>query len=218
MESFQVNKFVGAFLASILLLIVINGIGNLLVPEPGSEVHGAAGTHAAGENAVMPAEDVASAPPPEPAAKMMSLPALLAAASVDDGRKVAKKCTACHSFDQGGASKAGPNLWGIVGAKVARHDTFKYSKALAEMGGEWGYLELFGFMSDSKAYAPGTRMAQKIKKPTDRANLIVYLRSLSEDPLPLPTIEMPAAAGEMPAAAVEVPTEMAPAMTADPEM
>ncbi|NQV21296.1 MAG: cytochrome c family protein [Rhodospirillales bacterium] len=211
MESFQVNKFVGAFLASILLLIVINGIGNLLVPEPGSEDHGAVDTHAAGENAAMPAEDVAGAPPPEPAAKMMSLPALLAAASVDGGRKVAKKCTTCHSFDQGGANKVGPNLWGVVGAKVARRDDFRYSKALAEMGGEWGYLQLFGFLTDPKAYAPGTKMMLKIKKPTDRANLIVYLRSLSENPLPLPMVDMPAAA-------VEVPTEMAPAMTADPEM
>ncbi len=118
---------------------------------------------------------------PEPVATM------LAAADIVAGRKLSKKCGACHSFDKGGAKKAGPNLWDVVGRKLASVGGFGYSKALAGVGGEWGYEELNGFLLKPKKFAPGTKMAfAGLKKAHDRANLIAWLRTLSDSPRPLP--------------------------------
>jgi cytochrome c len=107
--------------------------------------------------------------------------ALLAAADPTLGQKVSNKCKACHTFDQGGPNKVGPNMWGIVGAKIAHRDDFSYTSVLAKMheaGEVWTEEKLFAFLADPKAYAPGTKMAIKLRKPEDRANLIAFLNSL----------------------------------------
>ncbi len=241
MNMFLINKFAGAFLASILLILLINGVGNYLIPanvsdgvqpseeaEPAEEaVQESTDQEAIEEEAEQVAESVdtetltAEAEPPAATvvatmAETMSetvvaaagvppqitspipptLATLITEASIDDGRKVAKKCVACHSFDNGGSNKVGPNLWGVVGAKIARREDFRYSKALTETSGIWGYTELFEFLAKPQAYAPGAKMVLKIKKPEDRANLIVYLRNLSDNPPPLPAIEAPAVSVE----------------------
>jgi cytochrome c len=126
--------------------------------------------------------------------------ALLASADADAGSKVARKCSACHSFDEGGANKVGPNLWGVVGADIASHEGYSYSDALSGKEGTWDYESLAAFLEDPKAWAPGTKMSfAGIKKPEELADLIAYLRSLAAEPLPLPDkaeAEMPAAAPE----------------------
>ena len=121
---------------------------------------------------------------------------MIASADTAAGEGVTKKCTACHSFDEGGANKIGPNLWDIVGRQVAAVDGFGYSSALTDKSGEaWTYENLSGFLEKPKSWAPGTKMAYAgLKKAKDRANLIAYLRELSNDPQPLPE---PAAAPEM---------------------
>jgi cytochrome c len=115
------------------------------------------------------------------------LPELLASADAAAGEGVAKKCQACHSFEQGGPNKVGPDLWGVVGRPVASHGGFSYSSALAGLGGNWDYDRLNQFIADPKAVAPGTKMTfAGIKKDTDRANLLAYLQKQADSPVPFP--------------------------------
>ena len=112
---------------------------------------------------------------------------LLAAADVANGEKLAKRCAACHSFDNGGSNKIGPNLWDIVGAPHAHKQDFAYSDAIKGLQGNWDYAALDAFLTSPKTYAPGTKMTfPGLKKPEDRADLIAWLRTLSESPQPLP--------------------------------
>jgi cytochrome c2 len=111
---------------------------------------------------------------------------LVAAADPTAGQTVARKCTACHSFEQGGPNKVGPNLWGVVGRPVGAHEGFKYSDAMAGHGGNWTLESLDHYVENPKAYIPGNKMAfAGVKKPEDRAALLAYLRSLSDNPVPL---------------------------------
>jgi len=116
--------------------------------------------------------------------------ALLAEADALAGEKLAKKCTACHVFEAGGANKVGPALWGIVNASKGRAEGFGYSTALAEFGGVWDYQSLNAFLTKPKAYISGTKMNfAGLKKPQDRANMIAYLRQQADAEAPLPTAE-----------------------------
>jgi cytochrome c len=111
----------------------------------------------------------------------------LAQADVDAGAKSARVCAACHSFEEGGAAKLGPPLWNVVGRQIASFDDFAYSDALAGKEGQWSYQTLDEYLDSPREWAPGTKMAfVGLKKPEDRANVILYLRSLSNDPAPLP--------------------------------
>ncbi len=112
---------------------------------------------------------------------------LLAKADADAGKAATKACAACHSFDKGGAAKVGPNLYGIVGAAHGHMEGFAYSDAIKGKAGPWNYDELNHFLYDPKGYAPGTKMSfAGVKKDQERANIIAYLRSLSDNPAPLP--------------------------------
>jgi cytochrome c len=125
-------------------------------------------------------EQTASAP-------TASIADLLKTADPAAGKQVAKKCTACHSFDKGGPNKVGPNLWDIVGAKQAHAPDFSYTDAIKNLGGQWTYEELDKYLTSPKTYAPGTKMSfAGVKKAEDRAALIAYLRTLSDTPKPLP--------------------------------
>lgn len=122
-----------------------------------------------------------------PVEEAKPLPVLLAAADPAAGANVAKKCAACHSFDKGGPNKVGPDLWGVVGRDVGKHEGFAYSTAMAEHGGQWTFEDLNDFLKSPKTHVPGTKMAfAGLPKDTDRANVLAYLRSLSDSPVPLP--------------------------------
>lgn len=120
--------------------------------------------------------------------------AMLETADLEKGAKLSKACAACHSFDKGGPIKQGPNLWEIVDAKKGHQAEFKYSDALIEKGGEWTYESLNFFMWKPKKYIPGTKMNfAGLKKQSDRAALILWLRTLSDNPAPFPDAERIAA-------------------------
>lgn len=180
MDALGANKiFAGVLLAGLLLMAGVK-VADVLVPH----------TDLAQNSYVIevPETSVASAAPvkkgPEP------ILALLASADAAAGEKLAKKCTACHVFEAGGANKVGPALWGIVNASKGAVDGFGYSTALAEFGGEWDYQSLNAFLAKPKAYISGTKMNfAGLKKPADRANMIAYLRQQADSQVPLPTAE-----------------------------
>jgi cytochrome c len=117
----------------------------------------------------------------------MELSEALALASADSGATVAKKCAACHTFEQGGANKIGPGLWGILGRDIASLPDFSYSAALSEKEGVWDYEAVSEFVADPRGWAPGTKMTfAGLDDQQDRADLLLYLRSLSDNPPPLP--------------------------------
>lgn len=185
MSAIEINKIVGAVLFALLVFTAINVGFDEFFHEQSMEAT-AYPTPAGAEQQ----EPVAAAATGEPAAAEPSFAALLAGADLDKGKKVAKKCAACHDFAPGGRNKVGPALWGIVGAEIAARDGFKYSQALSGLGGRWGYDELGAFLAAPKTYAPGTKMTfAGVKDAAKRADLVAYLRSLADDPPPLPAAE-----------------------------
>ncbi len=180
MSVFEWNKIIGAVLVVALVTKAIDTVTDGLTHSEALErnvyVLGAPELPAAPEPAKAPAKEGAGEIGP-----------LLASASASAGKKTAKKCTACHGFKKGGAKKIGPPLWNVVDAKRARTPGFAYSKAMAKAGGNWGYEELDAFLANPKKSIPGTKMIfAGVKKASDRANIIAYLRSLSDNPAPLP--------------------------------
>ena len=112
----------------------------------------------------------------------------LSKASLEEGKKQFKKCKSCHTVSKSGKHKIGPALWDIIGREMGSLATYKYSKALKHKEGNWNYEELNAFLANPKNYIKGTKMVfSGIKNMNDRANLIFYLRSLSETPKQLPT-------------------------------
>ena len=115
---------------------------------------------------------------------------LLAIASIEDGKKVSSKCTACHGFNSGGGNRIGPNLWGILGKAKAEASGFKYSDSLMGLGGTWSIEDMNLWLKSPKKYAPGNSMAfVGLRKDKDRANLIAYLNSMAESPVSLTTLK-----------------------------
>ncbi len=144
------------------------------------------------------------------AAKPMAQPilAMIAAADVAKGEKIAKSCAACHSFNKGGPNGVGPNLYGTVGGPKHHVAGFAYSGALIETGGPtWTYAELNKFLWKPKDYAKNTKMSYAgLKKPEDRAALLAWLRTQADSPKALPSdAEIAAEAAEL------TPPEAAPA-------
>ena len=175
------NKIMMAVLTGVLVIMLAGFISKKLV-KPTMLAENAYKVEL--PEGAAPAEAAAAEEPagPEPVS------ALLAAADPAKGQASAKACAACHSFDKGGANKVGPNLWGIVGAKHAHADGFAYSSAMAALGDKpWDYEALNAFFANPKAAIPGTKMNYAgMKKLEDRANLIAYLRTLSDSPVALP--------------------------------
>ena len=113
--------------------------------------------------------------------------AMLASADVAKGEQTAKVCATCHNFAKGGPNGIGPGLWNVVNHDKGAHPGFAYSDTLKNMEGEWSYANLNKFLWKPKAYVEGTKMNfVGLKKPEDRANVIAYLRTLSDSPAGLP--------------------------------
>ena len=120
-------------------------------------------------------------------AQELSLAELLTQATADEGKKVAKKCASCHTFEPGGPAKVGPNLANTVGHDKGTKSGFAYSAAMQEKPGDWTYEDLNTFLTKPAAFVPGTKMTfAGLAKAKDRAAVITYLASLTENPPPMP--------------------------------
>ena len=183
MDSFELNKVLGALLGTCLVLLVLNiTAGALFAPErpakPGFDV--AVKTEKPESGAAAGAEKKLVQP----------IGTLLAAASVEQGQATAKQCQACHSLDKDGANRVGPSLWGVVGRPKHSHPGFNYSNAMKGQSGDWTYDDLNTFLTSPKAMVPGTAMTfAGLSRDDQRADVIAYLRTLSDHPLPLPQAE-----------------------------
>jgi len=173
------NTVAGCFLASALFALVVGKVSNAVVAPREIE---------------KPAIAVASAAPAEagaPAAAATELPPIgpkLVGANVEHGKELFQKlCFTCHTIDKGGPNKVGPNQWDLVGRKKASEPGFSYSSAMQGMGGEWTYEDINHMIFKPSAFVKGTKMAfVGVPKEQDRADIIAYLRTMSDNPPPLP--------------------------------
>lgn len=179
MDSFELNKIMGALLGTCLVLLALNiTAGALFAPvkpeKPGYDI-AVAEPSAGGEKAG------AAAPANEP------IETLLASSDAKRGETAAKKCLACHTFEKGGPNRVGPNLWGVVNRPKASEAGFNYSAAMKAKGGEWSFDDLNHFLLSPKGFVPGTAMSfAGITRASERADVVNYLHTLADSPAPLP--------------------------------
>ena len=95
---------------------------------------------------------------------------------VNAGKKVFRKCKACHTIKEGGRNKIGPNLYSVVGSDAGTVDGFKYSKAMRESGIVWNEDTLRAFLAKPKKFVPGNKMPfSGLKKSEQIENVITYM-------------------------------------------
>ncbi|MFP4538040.1 MAG: c-type cytochrome [Dichotomicrobium sp.] len=179
MDLWTFNKLAAAVLLSLLVLVGGNTAISILYPQGTPGEFQVAEVEEGGQTADQDETETQ----PEP------LPVRLAAAEASAGEGTARACTACHSFEEGGPNKVGPNLYGVPGREVASVEDFSYSGALEEFGGEWTYERLDCFLENPSECVSGTSMGYAgIQDPAKRADLIAYLASLGDTP-PFPEPE-----------------------------
>jgi len=116
-----------------------------------------------------------------------SIAEMMQTANIEKGMSVFKKCAACHTVESGGAKKIGPNLFGVLGNDIATKADFGYSNAMLAVEGNWTYEFLNTYLTKPKDAIPKNKMVfAGLKKASDRASVILYLRSLSDAPKDLP--------------------------------
>ena len=177
MDGFEINKIITAILLVVLVVFCIGKISDVIFEVKKPDVEGykvevkignATATLANSENQV----DIA---------------ALLSMGDVQHGKKVFKKCAACHSINQGGGNKIGPKLWNVMFRPAGSISDYKYSKALSAYKKEWNWEEMNGFLIKPSQWIKGNKMGfAGLKKEKDRASVILYLNQNSDNPKPLP--------------------------------
>ena len=177
MDSFEVNKIIAAVLVTVLIVFGIGKISDIIFHVEDPKVQGykvevklasSSSVESSSENQV----DIAS---------------LLSMGDLKHGKKVFKKCAACHSINKDGGNKIGPKLWGVMFRPVGSITDYKYSKALSEYSKEWSWEEMNGFLIKPSTWIKGNKMGfAGLKKEKDRASVILYLNQNGDNPKSLP--------------------------------
>ena len=180
MDSFEINKIIAAVLLTALLVIGIGKFADVLfhVDKPKQSAYKVEGL-----------EIVTSSTTQEKAKieEKVDIAKLLAMGDLAHGEKVFKKCSACHMIASDGKNMIGPNLWNVIGRKAGSVDDYKYSKAMVAYAKQWSFEEMNSYLIKPQAYIKGTKMAfAGLRKEKDRASVILYMNSKSNNPKPLP--------------------------------
>ena len=175
MDSFEINKIFAAILIVVVMVVGIDKLSDVIFRVDKPETPGY----------VVNVEQVSTAS--TTSESKIDIASLMALGSAESGKKIFKKCVACHSVVKGGKNKIGPALYNVVGRKVAGVTDYKYSKALVAYKKDWTFEELNGFLLKPAKWIKGTKMAYAgLKKEEDRASIIKYLNQNSDSPIPLP--------------------------------
>ncbi len=230
----SIVKVLGAVVVAILLVAAV-AIGGDLVYQAGAPEQTAQSTAPAPKTVAADtgAKEEAAAPAATEQAAAEDTPPKVRIAGLigdpDAGKKVSRQCAACHTFDEGGPNRVGPNLWNVVGRDVASHEGFNYSDAVKGIGGQWDLENLDAWLHDPKGFAAGNKMTfNGVKGDDDRANLIAYLQTLQpedeigklgprDEAAPVEEGGDAAAPAEDGAATEQAPTDAAPAEAAPTE-
>jgi len=200
MDSFEINKILGALLGTCLVLVAVHIAAGAIFTEeapakPGYEI------------AVKETTEGTTAPA---APAEVPIATALASASAERGAQVAKQCLACHNVQEGQGPKVGPDLYGVVDRPIASVSGFNYSAALKGKHGKWDFDMLNDWLTKPSSFAPGTAMTfAGLSNVKQRADLIAYLDSLSANPVPLPKPPEQSSSAAPPAA--NAPASTAPA-------
>lgn len=184
---------IAAFWCAFLVVLGVNLLGNFVMPHEEKLAKFGYPIEAMEEEAG-PAEAATGGARPD-------IKPLIVAAKAEDGVAVFRKCASCHTVDAGGKNLTGPNLHNIIGDAIGDRNGFKTSDSLRAIpGGKWTYEVLDDYIENPKRLAPkGVMSFAGLKKPAERASVIKYLISQTENP---PAIDVAApAAAEAPAAA-----------------
>jgi len=180
MGGVELNKIAASILLAGLVAMVAGNLSDILYrPNLHPEKRGfqvSVQENTAGGN---PSE------PPKPVT--FDVHELMAKADPAKGADIAKRCSACHSFEKNGPNKVGPHLWGVLERQKASVEGYSYSQAFLALKGKWDYTDLFHYLYDPKAAVPGNKMGFiGLKKPQEIADVVAYLRTLSDNQTPLP--------------------------------
>ncbi len=182
MSWLEINKILASIIVAIIVFIIIGNVVNYFANNISNENQETAYKIDIPEN-----ESSVSAEAPLNLDNIELVSDFLKTASLSNGEKIFKKCGTCHNYEKDGKSKVGPSLWNIMNSPKANVQGYAYSKALVEFGGKWTYEELSSFLYKPKDYIKGTKMNfAGLKKVQDRADLILFLREQSDNPISLP--------------------------------
>jgi len=208
MDSFEWNKIAGAVLGTLIFVLVVSFATEAIYEpakpaKPGYVVEGVQ-EEASASTSAAPAEEA-----------LPDFGTVLPTADAAAGQKISSRCEQCHDLSKGGPNKIGPNLWGVVGRARATHEGFSYSGAMSADHSPWTLDKLFKFLKSPAAVVPGTKMSfAGLRSPQDRINLLAWLRTQSDSPVPIPP---PAAKAPAQAPAGPAPTKAPAGTPATPE-
>ena len=171
------NKIIVSIVLTVILVVGINKITDAIYYVEKTEKSA---------YQVATVTTVASTTSAETSSGSGDIMAIFASTRAEEGAKVFKQCSACHSIAEGGKNKIGPALWGVLGRQVGSLPDYKYSKAMAAHGKKWTFEEMNGFLLKPKDWIKGTKMSYAgLKKEKDRAAVILYMNENTSNPLPL---------------------------------